>query len=122
MPEGASRQLLSHDALACSLKAIAVARVVLCCDDATARQCAAATDARLHFPSRSCWIDAAAPDHCTNRTRRPLSLTGVAHALGSAAAVGWRPDRTAVVSGPRVAVSIERGGRRIQKKKTKSDK
>src|SRR3546814_14628087 len=75
---GASRQLRSHDALACSLKAVAVARVVLCCDGATARQCAAATDARLHFPSRSCWIDAADPDHCKNRTRRPLSLTGVA--------------------------------------------
>src|SRR3546814_13176772 len=73
-----------------SLKAVAVARVVLCCDGATARQCAAATDARLHFPSRSCWIDAADPDHCKNRTRRPLSLTGVAHARGSAAACGWR--------------------------------
>src|SRR3546814_9593452 len=63
---------------------------LLCCDGATARQCAAATDARLHFPSRSCWIDAADPDHCKNRTRRPLSLTGVAHARGSAAACGWR--------------------------------
>src|SRR3546814_1320590 len=90
MPYGSSRQLRSHDALACSLKAVAVARVVLCCDGATARQCAAATDARLHFPSRSCWIDAADPDHCKNRTRRPLSLTGVAHARGSAAACGWR--------------------------------
>src|SRR3546814_8374941 len=70
MPYGSSRQLRSHDALACSLKAVAVARVVLCCDGATARQCAAATDARLHFPSRSCWIDAADPDHCKNRTRR----------------------------------------------------
>src|SRR3546814_18446432 len=48
------------------------------------------SDLRLHFPSRSCWIDAADPDHCKNRTRRPLSLTGVAHARGSAAACGWR--------------------------------
>src|SRR3546814_11559751 len=101
------------------LKAVAVARVVLCCDGATARQFAAATDARLHFPSRSCWIDAADPDHCKNRTRRPFSLPGVDHPSGSAAACGWRQlvtqalfgsDRKYVVVGKRGSVRVTPGG------------
>src|SRR3546814_19578967 len=81
-PEGDSSQLRSHDALACSLKAVAVARVVLCCDGATARKFVAAQDSRLQFTHRSCWIDAADSYHFQTRTPRPRSLTGVAHAQG----------------------------------------
>jgi len=41
-----------------------------------------ASVARLHFRNRTCGIDGADPDHCKNRTRRPLSFTGLAHAMG----------------------------------------
>src|SRR5690606_9368582 len=44
--------------------------------------------ARLHFRNRSCWIGVADPDQGKNRTRRPLSFIGFAHARGPAASCG----------------------------------
>src|SRR5690606_15172243 len=44
--------------------------------------------ARLHFRNRSCWIGVADPDQSKNRTRRPLSFIGFAHARGSAVSCG----------------------------------
>ena len=44
--------------------------------------------ARLHFRNRSCWIGVADPDQGKNRTRRPLSFIGFAHARGSAVSCG----------------------------------
>src|SRR5690606_37392770 len=58
------------------------------CGTATRQGVGDRSVARLHFRNRSCWIGGADPDHGKNRTRRPLSFIGFAHARGSAVSCG----------------------------------